>query len=82
MNQVTGKVDENQDKLINVHLGLDSYDYFDKFTVISKNMEVKKFLERKIALATKPEEKDSLEKQIKQINDSNAKELEKITVWK
>jgi len=79
---VTGKVDENQDKLINVHLGLDSYDYFDKFTVISKNMEVKKFLERKIALATKPEEKDSLEKQIKQINDSNAKELEKITVWK
>lgn len=79
---MTGKVDENQDKLINVHLGLDSYDYFDKFTVISKNMEVKKFLERKIALATKPEEKDSLEKQIKQINDSNAKELEKITVWK
>ena len=79
---MTGKVDENQDKLINVHLGLDSYDYFDKFTVISKNMEAKKFLERKIALATKPEEKDSLEKQIKQINDSNAKELEKITVWK
>ena len=41
-NLVTGKIDENQDNLVNVHLGLDSYEYFSKFEVIAKNMQTKK----------------------------------------
>ena len=50
INKEIGKIDEYQDRLVNVQTGLDSYDYFSKFDEISKNLHSKKILLRKIEL--------------------------------
>ena len=50
MNPETGGMDTNQDKLVNVHLGLDKYGYFGTYKLMGNMLENQKLLRRKIGL--------------------------------
>ena len=64
-------IDEYQDQLVNVHLGLDSYSYFSKFKTIASSLHKKKVMGRQHTLARGENKRNQLETQIAMIDVKN-----------